>query len=212
MRPSTCRRGWKRLHPGRYLGERYQILEMLGRGGMGEVWKAFDLKLRVEVALKALRPEFFKSERRLELLRQEVRAAREVISPNVCRIFDLIEVGRAASWCRWSTSTVHPARRAAGARAARAERSPGHRLAVPGRAGSHPQGRSHPPRHQTRKHHAHPGRARGGDGLRSRPPGDRGRRLGLGHPGLHGAGAGGGADSWMRGPMSTRPAWSSPRW
>jgi len=77
---------------GQVLGERYQILEMLGRGGMGEVWQAFDLKLRVEVALKALRPEFFKSERRLELLRQEVRAAREVMSPNVCRIFDLIEI------------------------------------------------------------------------------------------------------------------------
>ena len=78
--------------PGQVLGERYQILEMLGRGGMGEVWKAFDLKLRVEVALKALRPEFFKSERRLDMLRQEVRAAREVMSPNVCRIFDLEEV------------------------------------------------------------------------------------------------------------------------
>ena len=77
---------------GQVLGERYQILEMLGRGGMGEVWQAFDLKLRVEVALKALRPEFFKSERRLEMLRDEVRAAREVVSPNVCRIFDLIEI------------------------------------------------------------------------------------------------------------------------
>jgi WD40 repeat protein len=77
---------------GQVLGERYQVLDMLGRGGMGEVWRAFDLKLRVEVALKALRPEFFESERRLELLRQEVRAAREVVSPNVCRIFDLIEV------------------------------------------------------------------------------------------------------------------------
>ena len=77
---------------GQVLGERYQILEMLGRGGMGEVWHAFDLKLRVDVALKALREDFFKSERRLELLRQEVRAAREVVSPNVCRIFDLIEV------------------------------------------------------------------------------------------------------------------------
>ena len=77
---------------GQVLGERYQIIEMLGRGGMGEVWQAFDLKLRVEVALKALRPEFFKSERRLEMLRDEVRAAREVVSPNVCRIFDLIEI------------------------------------------------------------------------------------------------------------------------
>jgi WD40 repeat protein len=84
--------GMQSFTPGQVLGERYQILEMLGRGGMGEVWQAFDLKLRVEVALKALRPEFFKSERRLELLRQEVRAAREVMSPNVCRIFDLIEI------------------------------------------------------------------------------------------------------------------------
>ncbi len=77
---------------GQVLGERYEILEMLGRGGMGEVWRAFDLKLRVEVGLKALREELFQSERRLELLRQEVRAAREVVSPNVCRIFDLIEI------------------------------------------------------------------------------------------------------------------------
>ncbi len=74
------------------LGDRYEILEMLGRGGMGEVWRAFDLKLRVEVGLKALRDDLFQSERRLELLRQEVRAAREVVSPNVCRIFDLIEI------------------------------------------------------------------------------------------------------------------------
>jgi len=77
---------------GQVLGDRYEILEMLGRGGMGEVWRAFDLKLRVEVGLKALREELFQSERRLELLRQEVRAAREIVSPNVCRIFDLIEI------------------------------------------------------------------------------------------------------------------------
>ncbi len=50
---------------GQVLGDRYEILEMLGRGGMGEVWRAFDLKLRVEVGLKALREELFQSERRL---------------------------------------------------------------------------------------------------------------------------------------------------
>jgi len=79
------------LAPGQVLGDRYQIRSQLGRGGMGEVWRAFDLKLRVEVALKALLPDLFKDERRRDLLRREVRAAREVVSPNVCRIFDLIE-------------------------------------------------------------------------------------------------------------------------
>ena len=76
--------------PGRILGERYQVREVLGRGGMGEVFRAFDLKLRVDVALKALRAGRFDSERGREILRREVRSAREVVSPNVCRIFDLI--------------------------------------------------------------------------------------------------------------------------
>jgi len=37
---------------GQILGERYQMRELLGRGGMGEVWRAFEVKLRVDVALK----------------------------------------------------------------------------------------------------------------------------------------------------------------
>ncbi|HEY7515678.1 MAG TPA: serine/threonine-protein kinase, partial [Vicinamibacteria bacterium] len=75
---------------GRILGERYQVRELLGRGGMGEVFRAFDLKLRVDVALKAARLERAGSERGREMLRREVRSAREVVSPNVCRIFDLV--------------------------------------------------------------------------------------------------------------------------
>src|SRR5215831_17043544 len=77
------------LAPGRILGERYQMRELLGRGGMGEVFRAFDLKLRVDVALKSVRPDRA-GEKSHELLRQEVRAAREVVSSNVCRIFDLV--------------------------------------------------------------------------------------------------------------------------
>ncbi|MEJ2189584.1 MAG: protein kinase, partial [Acidobacteriota bacterium] len=80
------------LAPGQVSGQRFRIVSQLGRGGMGEVWRAFDLKLRVEVALKALRPELLADPRRLDLLRQEVRVARQVTSPNVCRIYDLVEV------------------------------------------------------------------------------------------------------------------------
>jgi WD40 repeat protein len=77
--------------PGQILGNRYRIRSLLGSGGMGEVFRAFDLKLRVDVALKAVRPALLADARALEGLREEVRAAREVISPNVCRVFDLVE-------------------------------------------------------------------------------------------------------------------------
>jgi WD40 repeat protein len=81
------------LSRGQVLGNRYGIRKFLGRGGMGEVWQAFDLKLRVELALKTVRPELAEKPQVLETLRQEVRAAREVVSPNVCRVFDLQELG-----------------------------------------------------------------------------------------------------------------------
>ena len=71
--------------PGGILGERYQIREVLDCGGMGEVYRAFDLKLRVDVALKAVRPELSDSEKARELLRQEVRSAREVVSHSSIR-------------------------------------------------------------------------------------------------------------------------------
>jgi len=77
---------------GQTLGERYRIQAFLGRGGMGEVWQAFDLKLRVDVALKSILRHQFADERMLERLRREVRSAREVVSPNVCRIYDLVEI------------------------------------------------------------------------------------------------------------------------
>jgi hypothetical protein len=80
------------LSPGQTLGSRYRIRSQLGRGGMGEVWRAFDLKLRVDVAVKALLEELLERRKLVEALRQEVRAAREVISPNVCRVFDLLEL------------------------------------------------------------------------------------------------------------------------
>src|SRR5262245_49342398 len=78
------------LQARRVIVNRYEIISQLGRGGMGEVWHAYDLKLRVDVALKSLRIDLKRNEDSVEALRREVRTAREVISPNVCRIFDLV--------------------------------------------------------------------------------------------------------------------------
>lgn len=78
------------FHERQVIGGRYEIRKKLGKGGMGEVWHAYDLKLRVDVALKSLRVELGNIHDPVEALRREVRSAREVISPNVCRIFDLV--------------------------------------------------------------------------------------------------------------------------
>jgi eukaryotic-like serine/threonine-protein kinase len=77
------------LHARSIVAKRYQILSRLGKGGMGEVWHAYDVKLRVDVALKSFRQDT-RTNLDAEALRREVRTAREVISPNVCRIFDLV--------------------------------------------------------------------------------------------------------------------------
>jgi serine/threonine protein kinase len=78
--------GPERIAPGHLLGKRYDIREALGRGGIGEVYRAFDVKLRVDVALKAVRAGGGRDEAARAVIRREVRAARAVVSPNVCRI------------------------------------------------------------------------------------------------------------------------------
>jgi serine/threonine-protein kinase len=81
-----------RFLPGQVLANRYRIIGLLGRGGMGEVYRADDLKLGQPVALKFL-PEAFASDGgRLERFFNEVRTARQVTHPNVCRVHDLGEV------------------------------------------------------------------------------------------------------------------------
>jgi len=70
---------------------RYQIIQLLGRGGMGEVYKANDLNLGQTVALKFLLPEYAADASALDQLRDEVAFARKVTHPNVTRVYDVSE-------------------------------------------------------------------------------------------------------------------------
>ncbi len=82
-----------RFAPGEIVAERYRIVALLGRGGMGEVYRADDLKLGVAVAIKFL-PEALESDADLrQRFLSEVRLARQVAHPNVCRTFDLGDIG-----------------------------------------------------------------------------------------------------------------------
>lgn len=76
---------------GTVLDGRYRIVALLGRGGMGEVYKAEDLKLDHEVALKFLPDHFANDSAALGRFRSEVRIARQVTHANVCRVFDIGE-------------------------------------------------------------------------------------------------------------------------
>src|SRR4029077_7864128 len=77
------------LKPGSMLGDRYEVLELLGQGGMGAVYKARDVELERLVALKLIRPDLASHPEILRRFKQELILAREVTHPNVIRIFDL---------------------------------------------------------------------------------------------------------------------------
>ncbi len=74
------------------LAERYRVIGLLGRGGMGEVYRADDLKLGQPVALKFLPRGLASDPARLERFYAEVRIARQVSHPNVCRVYDVGEI------------------------------------------------------------------------------------------------------------------------
>lgn len=81
--------GVKTFQEGEIAGNRFRILQFLGEGGMGEVYRAEDLELGRPVALKTLRPALAADERLVRQLKQETYTAQRVTHRNVCRIFDL---------------------------------------------------------------------------------------------------------------------------
>src|SRR6202051_1171506 len=81
-----------RFLPGRLVASRYRIIALLGKGGMGEVYRADDLTLGKAGAMKFLPDEAGRDEGLLERFRTEVRMTRRVSHPNVCRVYDVGEV------------------------------------------------------------------------------------------------------------------------
>jgi len=81
----------KELTTGSIFASRYQIIEELGHGGMGKVYRALDKKLNEEVALKLIKPEIALDKGALERFSNELKLARKIRHKNVCQMFDLGE-------------------------------------------------------------------------------------------------------------------------
>ncbi len=92
---AAARRGVDATHgrfsPGTILSSRYRVIERVGQGGMGEVYRADDLTLDQPVALKFLPEDLSRNQKALERFRSEVRTARQISHPNLCRVYDIGE-------------------------------------------------------------------------------------------------------------------------
>jgi predicted negative regulator of RcsB-dependent stress response len=94
------------VSPGDVLCGRFCILRAVGEGGMGHVFEALDSELAVHVAIKIIRPEIAANPEALARFRQEVRLARRITHPNVCRTFDLERETRAVDPARGTKQEV----------------------------------------------------------------------------------------------------------
>jgi serine/threonine protein kinase/lipopolysaccharide biosynthesis regulator YciM len=81
----------KELTTGSTFAGRYQIIEELGKGGMGKVYKVFDTKIKEKIALKLIKPEIASDRETIDRFSNELRLARKIGHRNVCRMFDLGE-------------------------------------------------------------------------------------------------------------------------
>jgi serine/threonine protein kinase len=77
------------LTTGSTFAGRYQIIEELGKGGMGKVYKAQDTDLKEKVAIKLLRPEIAADKKTIERFKNELKFARKIRHKNVCQMYDL---------------------------------------------------------------------------------------------------------------------------
>ena len=87
----TVRASTVELARGNRLAGRYEIIEELGRGGMGKVFKAYDHKISEIIALKLIRPEISAQDKAIERFKNELKFTRKITHRNICRMYDLGE-------------------------------------------------------------------------------------------------------------------------
>ena len=90
----TIEKSTDELVRGTLFAGRYEIIEELGAGGMGRVYRAYDRKIEEEVALKLILPEIAAERRTVDRFRNEIKTARKIRHANVCGMFDLQEEGK----------------------------------------------------------------------------------------------------------------------
>jgi len=79
------------LSTGSMFAGRYEIIEELGRGGMGKVYRDLDRKLNEEVALKLIKPEIASDKKTLERFSNELKIARKISHRNIGRVYEMME-------------------------------------------------------------------------------------------------------------------------
>lgn len=91
MHTKTLETPTEELKRGSVFAGRYEIIEELGKGGMGRVYRVFDKKVDGEIALKIVKPEIASDKKTVERFRNELKLARNITHKNVCRMYDLNE-------------------------------------------------------------------------------------------------------------------------
>lgn len=88
-RTETLQAPIQELTTGSTFAGRYQIIEELGKGGMGKVYKVFDQEVQAKMALKLIKPEVSADKNTIDRFRNELKIARDISHKNICRMYDL---------------------------------------------------------------------------------------------------------------------------
>jgi len=81
----------RELQRGHLFAERYEIIEQLGKGGMGVVYRVHDQKIHEDVAIKILKPEIASEKNTISRFNNELRLARKITNKSICKMYDLNE-------------------------------------------------------------------------------------------------------------------------